>query len=49
MPEYRAHFDFDLSFVNGGELRGTGFRLDLPSADVGESEVGRLLDRKSVV
>ena len=43
MPEYRAHFDFDLSFVNGGELRGTGFRLDLPSADVGESEVGRLL------
>ena len=31
MPEYRAHFDFDIRFANGGSLTGTGFRLDLPS------------------
>lgn len=43
MTEYRAHFDFDLSFANGGELSGTGFRLDLPSEQVSESDIGRLL------
>jgi len=43
MPEYRAHFDFDLRFANGGGLSGAGFRLDLPSADVSEVELGRLL------
>jgi arylformamidase len=43
MPEYRAHFDFDIAFANGGELSGTGFRLDLPGADVDEATVGRLL------
>lgn len=43
MPEYRAHFDFDIRFANGGELSGTGFRLDLPSSDASEAEIGRLL------
>src|SRR5689334_10096333 len=43
MPEYRAHFDFDLRFANGGGLSGAGFRLDLPSADISEDELGRLL------
>lgn len=43
MPDYRAHFDFDIRFANGGGLSGTGFRLDLPSADATEGEVGRLL------
>ena len=43
MTDYRAHFDFDISFANGGELSGTGFRLDLPSAEVSEAEIGRLL------
>lgn len=43
MPDYRAHFDFDLSFANGGELSGTGFRLDLPSPDLDESAIGRQL------
>jgi len=41
--QYRAHFDFDVRFVNGGEMSATGFRLDLPTRDVGETEVGRLL------
>ena len=40
---FRAHFDFDIRFANGGGLSGTGFRLDLPSADVSEDEIGRLL------
>ena len=41
--EYRAHFDFDIRFANGGGLAGTGFRLDLPSGDLGEGEVATLL------
>ncbi|MFK4835530.1 cyclase family protein [Microbacterium sp. ZW T2_14] len=43
MPEYRAHFDFDISFANGGGLAGTGFRLDLPTADISEDGIARLL------
>ena len=43
MPEYRAHFDFDIRFANGGGLAGTGFRLDLPGADASEDEIARLL------
>ncbi|MFH8251235.1 cyclase family protein [Microbacterium sp. B2969] len=43
MPDYRAHFDFQLSFANGGELAGTGFRLDLPSPDLDVDVIGRLL------
>ncbi|GAA4360230.1 cyclase family protein [Microbacterium rhizosphaerae] len=45
MPEYRAHLDFDISFVNGGGLSGTGFRLDLPSADLDEPAIAVLLIR----
>ncbi|WP_194409764.1 cyclase family protein [Microbacterium cremeum] len=41
--EYRAHFDFDIRFANGGGMSGTGFRLDLPSPDLAEDEIGRLL------
>ncbi len=43
MPDYRAHFDFELTFANGGGLTGTGFRLDLPSPDLDETAVGVLL------
>ena len=45
MTEYRAHFDAEIDFVNGGSLRAEGFRLDLPSADLGEAEIGELLVR----
>jgi arylformamidase len=45
MPDYRAHFDFDIRFANGGGLAGTGFRLDLPSADLDEAAIGLLLVR----
>ncbi|WP_243075351.1 cyclase family protein [Microbacterium sp. SS28] len=43
MPDYRAHFDFDLTFANGGGLAGVGFRLDLPSPDLDAGAIGRLL------
>ncbi|MEU1971473.1 cyclase family protein [Microbacterium sp. NPDC019599] len=43
MPDYRAHFDFQLTFANGGELAGTGFRLDLPGPDADADAVAKLL------
>src|SRR6516225_5290872 len=43
MPDYRAHFDFEIRFANAGSLTGEGFRLDLPSADLDEASIGRLL------
>lgn len=45
MTEYRAHFDAHIEFINGGSLSAEGFRLDLPSPEVDETEVGRLLVR----
>jgi len=45
MPDYRAHFDFQLSFANGGELAGTGFRLDLPAPDADADAIATLLVR----
>jgi kynurenine formamidase len=43
MPDHRAHFDFEIRFANGGDLTGRGFRLDVPSADLDEASLGRLL------
>lgn len=43
--EYRAHFDFDISFANGGGISGEGFRIDLPSADLNRDAIGTLLVR----
>lgn len=45
MTDYRAHFDASVSFVNGGGLTAEGFRLDVPSASTGESEVAELFVR----
>ena len=42
MPEYRAHFDAEVEFTNGGGLAANGFRIDLPAADLTESDVARL-------
>jgi kynurenine formamidase len=41
-PQYRAHFDARVTFANGGGLTADGFRLDVPSSAVDESEVARL-------
>ncbi|UOE44002.1 cyclase family protein [Agromyces larvae] len=43
MTEYRAVFDADVAFLNGGGLRAEGFRLDLPAPDLDADEIGRLL------
>ncbi|MBO0981714.1 cyclase family protein [Microbacterium sp. SD291] len=43
--EYRARFDFTISFANGGGISGDGFRLDLPRPDLTAEEVGLLLVR----
>jgi len=40
--QYRAHFDAEVEFTNGGGLTANGFRLDLPGADADETIVGRL-------
>lgn len=45
MPDHRAVFDFRITFTNGGEISGAGFRLDVPGPDVDRSEVGLLLVR----
>ncbi len=43
MPEYRAHLDASVTFINGGSLSVEGFRLDLPGADADEATIERLL------
>ena len=43
MPDYRAHFDFDIRFANGGGLTGQAFRLDVPSADISSRDLELLL------
>jgi kynurenine formamidase len=43
VPEYRAHFDAAITFANGGRLTAEAFRLDLPSGDLDEQQIGRLL------
>jgi arylformamidase len=42
MTEYRASFDAAISFSNGGDLTTHGFRVDVPSPDVGEAEIAAL-------
>ncbi|HEY4269760.1 MAG TPA: cyclase family protein [Galbitalea sp.] len=42
MPQYRAHFDAEVEFTNGGGLTVEGFRIDLPSPDLTQPQVARL-------
>ena len=42
MAEYRASFDGAVSFSNGGDLTARGFRVDVPSPEVSEAEIGAL-------
>ena len=41
--EYRAVFDFLVTFTNGGRIQGQGFRLDVPGPGLSTGEVGQLL------
>ncbi|HET8906738.1 MAG TPA: hypothetical protein VFN11_07220 [Ktedonobacterales bacterium] len=36
-PEKRVQFDFDVTFTNGGGLRGDSFRLDIPGEDIDDN------------
>ena len=42
MTDYRASLDAAVKFGNGGDLTVHGFRIDVPSADVGEAEIAAL-------
>lgn len=43
MTEYRAVFDAEVTFLNGGGLQMQGFRLDLPAADATDDQLADLL------
>ncbi|MDI6100472.1 cyclase family protein [Actinoplanes sp. NEAU-A12] len=43
MLDYRAEFDAEVAFDGGGELRARGFRLNIPHADVTDTEITALL------
>jgi arylformamidase len=45
VTEYRASFDAEVTFLNGGGLQVQGFRLDLPGPDVTEDELADLFIR----
>jgi kynurenine formamidase len=45
VTEYRASFDADVTFLNGGGLQAQGFRLDVPDATVSEDELAQLFIR----
>ncbi|WP_329007318.1 cyclase family protein [Micromonospora rifamycinica] len=42
---YRARFDAEISFADGGGLRTEGFRLDIPGPDIADDELAALLVR----
>jgi hypothetical protein len=35
--QHRVLFDFEITFSNGGDLRGRDFRLDIPGASIDEA------------
>jgi hypothetical protein len=41
--QYRAELDFEITFSNGGSLRGEGFRIDIAGPDVSEDDLGAAL------
>jgi len=42
MTEYRAAFDAEVTFLNGGGLQAQGFRLDVPGPDVTDDQLAEL-------
>lgn len=45
MTEYRASFDAEVTFSNGGGLTARGFRLDVPSQNITETELAEAFVR----
>jgi len=44
-PQFRAVFDADVTFSNGGGLQAQRFRVDVPSKSVTVDEIGELFIR----
>jgi hypothetical protein len=42
VTEYRAVFDAEVLFSNGGGLQAQGFRVDVPGPEVSRDEIARL-------
>lgn len=42
MTEYRASFDADVTFLNGGGLQAQGFKLDIPGEAITEADLAEL-------
>jgi kynurenine formamidase len=45
VTEHRVQFDFEITFTNGGGLRGQGFRLDIPGEDISDTALADYLVR----
>ena len=45
VTEYRAHFDAEVEFANGGRLTAEGLRLDLPGLDLSDEQIAELFVR----
>ncbi|WBB64969.1 cyclase family protein [Micromonospora sp. WMMD812] len=43
--QWRAQFDAEISFANGGGLRTEGFRLDIPGREISDDDLAALLVR----
>ncbi|MBQ1074557.1 cyclase family protein [Micromonospora sp. C31] len=43
--QWRAQFDAEVTFANGGGLRTDGFRLDVPGPDIADDELAALFVR----
>jgi kynurenine formamidase len=46
MDQYRARFDAEVTFLNGGGLQANGFRLDVPDPQVTEAQLAALFVRE---
>ncbi|WP_428961882.1 cyclase family protein [Micromonospora fluostatini] len=45
VEQWRARFDAEVSFANGGGLRTEGFRLDIPGPEIDDAELAALFVR----
>jgi arylformamidase len=46
MDDYRAEFDAEVTFLNGGGLQAQGFKLDVPDPQIGEDRLAALFVRQ---
>ena len=46
MTEYRAEFDAEVTFLNGGGLQAQGFKLDVPDPEITQDQLASLFVRQ---